>query len=314
MAWLSNLERFLSRRRPMPTILAVGLLAALLLAVAAAAASSGPNLTLVALAPADVGGGARVVRQHGLRSPGYEAAFERELEFGSGAVGGSTLFYLTSTIELARVADTAKADIDAARAALATREGRVAVVKAMQNDLRRTLGKSLKAAAMGTIRFPAIGAGAVVVPIAVTTTGGRLQVVVTYVRVDRLLATMTFVGSPVTRADLDRLLRLTAEKARIQLAPISVSPPSIAGPAVAGQRLVASSGSWTNGTTSFAYRWSRCDGAGAGCVSLAGATLPSYTLTATDVGFTLRVAVTARNGAGKTTALSPQTAVVVAAA
>ena len=296
------------------TVLIALLLAACLAASAGAAGPSGPNLTLVALAPADVGGGAKVVRQRGLRSPGYEAAFERELEFGSGAVGRSVLFFLTSTIELGRASDTAKADLDAARSGLATKEGRIAVVKAMEADLRRTLGKSLKAAAMGTIRYPSIGNGAIVMPISVTTSRGRLQVVVTYVRVDRLLATMSIVGAPVAGADLDRLLRLTAEKARSQLVPIAVSPPSIAGPAIAGQRLIASSGSWTNGTTSFAYRWSRCDPAGAGCASIGGATLPSYTLTPVDVGFTVRVAVTARNGAGKTTAVSPQTALVVAAA
>jgi hypothetical protein len=292
-------------------VLAQLLLAASLAASAGAAGPGGPNLTLVALAPADVGGGAKVVRQRGLRSPGYEAAFERELEFGAGAVGRSVLFFLTSTIELARTADTAKADLDGARSALATREGRIAVVKAMEADLRRTLGKSLKAAAMGTIRYPSIANGAIVVPISVATSGGRLQVVVTYVRIDRLLATMSIVGARVERPDLERLLRLTAEKARSQLVPIVVSPPSIAGPAVAGQRLVASSGSWTNGTTSFTYRWSRCDPAGAGCAPIAGATLASYTLTAVDVGFTVRVTVTARNGAGKTTALSPQTALVV---
>jgi hypothetical protein len=292
------------------------LVAACLLAAGTAAVAAtrrGPNLTLVAVEPKELGGGAKVVRQRAIRSPGYDAAFERELEFGSGAVGRSVLSYLSVTVELARGADTARADLETVRAGLSTREGRIAVVRAMEDELRRTLGKSLKAAAMGTIRYPKIGAGAIVAPIAVTTTGGRLHVVVSYLRVDRLLATMSIVGLPVAAADNDGILRLTARKARAQLSPIAVSPPSIAGAAVVGVQLIASSGSWSNGVSSYSYRWSRCDTRGEACTPIPGATQPSYTVVAFDAGFTLRVKVSARNGSGAATAVSPPTAVVVTA-
>jgi hypothetical protein len=47
------------------------LLLAVIAASASAAAPSGPSLGLIALSPKDVGGGARVSSQRGLRSPGY---------------------------------------------------------------------------------------------------------------------------------------------------------------------------------------------------------------------------------------------------
>lgn len=290
--------------------LLVLLLVVLLASGASAALPRGPSLGLIALAPKDVGGGARVTRQRGLRSPGYLSAFERELEFRAGIVGSSTLFYLTSRIELARTAATAKADLDASRKALSTRKGRIAAVKTLEAELRRKLGDGLKAAAMGTVRYPRIGSASMVVPIAVTTTSGRLQVVVSYVRVDRVLVTMTTVGSPVAAGDLDRLMRLTATKASGQLMPINVTPPSISGAAQLGRALVASSGSWANRPTSYAYRWSRCDSTGTSCVTIPGATGATYTVADNDTGSTLRVAVTARNGAGGRTIVSAQTGLV----
>jgi hypothetical protein len=251
-----------------------------------------------------------VTHQRGLRSPGYEAAFERELEFGTGLVGASTLFYLTTTVELARTPATTKEDLDSARLALAKPAGRVAAVKAIEAQMRQTLGKSLKAAAMGTIRYPKVGGGAMVVPITVTTTTGRIQVVVSYVRLDRVLVTMTTVGSPVARADLDRFLQLTAAKARAQLMPVSVSPPSITGIPQVARTLVASSGSWANHPTGYGYRWSRCDSTGVACVTIPGATEATYTVASNDTGSTLRVGVTARNGAGARTVVSAQTGLV----
>ncbi|HET9050156.1 MAG TPA: DNRLRE domain-containing protein, partial [Candidatus Dormibacteraeota bacterium] len=95
------------------------------------------------------------------------------------------------------------------------------------------------------------------------------------------------------------------------VAPANTTPPAISGTAQNGQTLTASSGSWS-GTTpmTFADQWRRCDSTGAGCVSIPGATATTYTLTAADVGSTIRVAVTATNGGGSSTATSAQTAAV----
>jgi hypothetical protein len=95
--------------------------------------------------------------------------------------------------------------------------------------------------------------------------------------------------------------------------PQNTSPPTVSGQAVAGQRLTATTGSWS-GTQpiTFAYQWQRCDQSGLNCANIAGATSQTYTLTPADVSRTIRVAVTARNAAGSSTAFSAPTAAVQA--
>jgi hypothetical protein len=94
-------------------------------------------------------------------------------------------------------------------------------------------------------------------------------------------------------------------------APSNVAPPSITGTAQDGQTLTANTGSWS-GTPpiSYAYQWRSCNPAGAGCADIAGATASTYALAPTDVGTTVRVAVTASNAGGSSTAVSNATAVV----
>src|SRR5207302_4532535 len=80
------------------------------------------------------------------------------------------------------------------------------------------------------------------------------------------------------------------------------------GPPQRGQRQSASNVSWTNRPSSYAYQWQRCDSAGANCTAIAGATAQTYIVASTDVGFTLRVAVTASNAGGSSSpATSAQT-------
>jgi len=94
-------------------------------------------------------------------------------------------------------------------------------------------------------------------------------------------------------------------------APRNTSPPTISGTAQQGQTLTAGTGSWNGAQPiSYAYQWRRCDSAGTGCSDVAGATAQTYVLTSADVGSTMRVAVTASNSAGTSTATSAQTAVV----
>ena len=86
--------------------------------------------------------------------------------------------------------------------------------------------------------------------------------------------------------------------------------PTISGAAVVGETLVATRGTWSGNPTSFHYAWDRCDATGAACLAISGATGKIYTVTNGDVGHTLRVTVTARNGDGSTSATSTATAVV----
>lgn len=96
-------------------------------------------------------------------------------------------------------------------------------------------------------------------------------------------------------------------------APANTFAPAVSGTAQQGDALSATEGFWTNSPTSYAYQWLRCDGGGAGCATIAGATADSYVASAADVGDTLRVRVTASNTTGATPADSAATAVVVPA-
>ena len=92
--------------------------------------------------------------------------------------------------------------------------------------------------------------------------------------------------------------------------PANTGLPAISGSAVVGVLLSASTGVWSGNPTSYAYGWRRCDTAGAACTTILAAAGSTYTLTVADLGATIRVAVTASNPGGDTTAVSTQTAVV----
>jgi len=92
--------------------------------------------------------------------------------------------------------------------------------------------------------------------------------------------------------------------------PTNVALPSISGVAQQGQTLSASTGTWSGNPTGFSYAWLRCGKKGGGCVAIAGATSATYLVGAADVGYTLRVTVTATNPAGPTAATSARTALV----
>jgi hypothetical protein len=100
-------------------------------------------------------------------------------------------------------------------------------------------------------------------------------------------------------------------------APSNTAEPAISGRAEQGATLTASTGTWT-GTQplSFTYQWVRCgaDGGqpdGGNCAIISRATDRRYKLVRTDVGFRLRVRVTAMNADGAKTAASNPTGVVV---
>jgi hypothetical protein len=91
--------------------------------------------------------------------------------------------------------------------------------------------------------------------------------------------------------------------------------PAISGTPHVGQALTASQGTWTGSPTSFIDQWVRCPASGgqsdgSDCAVIGGAPSISYTVTTGDVGFRLRVRVTATNGEGQATAASNATAVV----
>jgi uncharacterized delta-60 repeat protein len=96
-------------------------------------------------------------------------------------------------------------------------------------------------------------------------------------------------------------------------APVNATPPTISGTATEGQTLTGSPGDWTGSTPiTHSYQWRRCDSAGANCLGIASATGTSYTLTAADVGRSIRIRETATNAYGAGSADSSPTGVVKA--
>lgn len=96
--------------------------------------------------------------------------------------------------------------------------------------------------------------------------------------------------------------------------PSNTTLPTIAGTTQAGDTLTASPGSWT-GTPplAYGYQWQRCGVSGGSCADVGNATSQTYGLSSADVGFTIRVLVTASNAAGAVPASSGASALVAAA-
>jgi len=93
-------------------------------------------------------------------------------------------------------------------------------------------------------------------------------------------------------------------------APRNTAPPTISGTPRVGGELTANEGTWTANPTSFAYQWQRCDADVATCTNVVGATGKTYGVRLADLGYRLRVAVTARNARGSATENSAITALV----
>ena len=102
--------------------------------------------------------------------------------------------------------------------------------------------------------------------------------------------------------------------AAIQYAPANTAAPTVSGSPQEGSTLTTTNGSWTSDSAlAYAYKWQRCDAAGANCADIAGATTNTYKVVAADVGKRLRSVVTASNSSGATSATSAPTAVVTTA-
>jgi tripartite motif-containing protein 71 len=96
--------------------------------------------------------------------------------------------------------------------------------------------------------------------------------------------------------------------------PVNRAAAGISGLAQEGQVLVASAGVW-EGTPalSYGYQWQHCNAAGGECTGISGATESKYVLVHGDVGFTIRVVVTATSSLGSATSTSAATGTVVTA-
>ena len=97
-------------------------------------------------------------------------------------------------------------------------------------------------------------------------------------------------------------------------APALTTRPAITEIVQEGTQLVGSAGTWAgSGTIQYAYQWYRCDPAGAHCLSIHGATKPTYTQVAKDVAHTLGFTVKATDAGGTSSAYASLVGPVAAA-
>jgi hypothetical protein len=183
---------------------------------------------------------------------------------------------------------------------------------ATRNDITGTTITSSTKAPLGSWHT-------VEVRMSIADTASQIEVVLDGTTVAPLTHTDSLGTTPIGRVQIGddgtgKTYDIAFDDVLVATLPTVVSAPSIAGSPQEGQTLSANPGTWSGSEPlSYAYQWRRCDAAGANCNDIAGATAASYIVAAADVGATLRVAVTASNVGGSSTATSAATAAVVAA-
>jgi len=123
--------------------------------------------------------------------------------------------------------------------------------------------------------------------------------------------------SRVTAVNSDGQAKAVSNQTAIvvaQAGPPNTAPPTISGTATVGSTLTANPGTWTGSSITFTYQWRQCDGSGANCTAITGATANTYVVASGDVGHTIRVAVTGTDATGPNTVTSAQTSTVTTAA
>ncbi len=96
------------------------------------------------------------------------------------------------------------------------------------------------------------------------------------------------------------------------LLPSNAGLPSIVGLLEDGQALTGAKGTWEGSSPSFSYQWLLCNGGGSECKEVSGATGTTLGLLTSMIGKTVRLAVTATNSAGSTTATSEPSSAILA--
>jgi len=115
------------------------------------------------------------------------------------------------------------------------------------------------------------------------------------------------VGSSSVFSPVTNTVKAAGPPTNTQLPVISPATPEQGTPAS------ASTGTWTHEPSSYTYQWELCNATGGECASITGATSSKYTPTEANVGHTLRVTVTAKNGEGSAAATSKATSPIVRA-
>ena len=199
--------------------------------------------------------------------------------------------------------------------ALGTGTGRTAFGRAFVGAFNAGSGGRLQAKLIG-IGSPisaGLGQGSFRILIRIKTTAGPLDLAFDALLLDRAIGVVLLASYPkqhvVASTSLLALQKLAAHF-QYGFTVRNLTPPTIAGTPQAGQTLTADPGRWGGAPSSFAYQWSRCDGAGANCAAIAGAVGPTYVLGTGDSGTRVGVVVTASNTVTSTSLAASATAPV----
>jgi len=273
----------------------------------AGAAATQPTAAGMTLAAADVPG-AKVVSQGKVAAGGYVSAYQRTLKLAK-PYGRSEIVGVQSEVKLAATAKQVTTDLSVVQRVLNSPAGRAGLLAGIAGELQ----VKKTAVKLGALRHPRVGDATVEQPISIQLKTATAYESLLYMRLDRVYEVLVVVGArPIVATDSASLARILQAHITKQLTPVDVTAPAITGTVAVGQVLTVTPGTWSNPDVVITHQWQRCDGTGANCAPIAGATAPTYTVASTDAGSTYTVVETATDRFGAPTATSTPTIAVPA--
>jgi hypothetical protein len=292
-------------RASIAKLLPAALAGAALGASVAGAAATQPSIAGMTLGAGDVPG-ARTVSQGKVAAGGYVSAYQRTLKL-TAPYGRSQIIGVQSEGKLAATAKQVTTDLAVVQRVLNSKAGRGGFVAGIAGKLH-VLSTAIK---LSPLRHPRVGDATVELPLSIKLKTATAYESLLYMRLDRVFELLVVVGArPIAQADSANLARILQAHITQQLTPLDVTPPAIAGTAAVGQTLTVTPGTWSNPDVKLSDQWQRCDGTGANCAAITGATSTTYPVVGTDSGSTFSVVETATDRFGAPTATSAVTAVV----
>jgi hypothetical protein len=287
------------------TFLAIAAGVLLMAATGAGAAATQPSIAGMTLAASDVPG-AKVVSQGKVAAGGYVSAYQRTLKF-SVPYGRSEIVGVQSEGKLGATPKQVTTDLAVIQRVLNSKLGRAGFVSGIASKLK----VKSSAVKLSALRHPHVGDASVELPLSITVSTAKVYESLLYMRLDRVLEVLAIVGArPIAPTDSANLARILQAHITQQLTPVNLTPPAVTGTAAVGETLTVTPGTWSNTDVKLAYQWQRCDGTGANCAPITGATTTTYMVASTDAGSTFAVVETATDRFGAPTATSTATAVV----
>lgn len=290
-------------------IVMLGVLSATVSAARALGPPAGwPDLAAAVVAPTSFPAGAKVSRQ-GYVKPASDSLAEYDRVFKELTVklDGKKLLDMEDDVSIGKTASDAQTLIAALPLGLLLESTQIGKEFTKASGVKTTYVKVGKPSTLG------IGDGSVVSVVRIGTRFGEFRFVFAALRIGQIDSAYYFVGTPREKlgvAEAKALGRLSLNQIKTAMVPQSTALPTISGSAAIGQTLSAVPGAWLGFPTAYTYQWQRCDGTGANCVAIVGATTQSYIVSEDDANATLRLLVGSQNPYGAGSATSVQTAVV----